>query len=179
VYLQSAGQYALATDTTGFDGLVGDIALNRFELVTSGELDRLSGLGLIVNTVYSLSAVAGAVAPGSAYPIYKSLSADTVTLVPGNVGTAGTGAVLGFTISILSIPNGVPQAGADGLLHPGWFPPLPYEAEGAVDAHQLDFRSHDPYLVRSPEGGGILDLQEGSLVFDVDTLTQVIDEAFL
>jgi hypothetical protein len=110
--------YALASNQTGLDGIVGDITTQTFELVTNGELDRL--LGLSAGTVYSLTGVPGAVAPGTSYPVFKALSTDTVSLVSANVGTSGTDVVLPFTVSVAPIPNGVPQAGANGKIDSGW-----------------------------------------------------------
>jgi len=118
VYLQAAGRYALASVDTGYDGLVGDVALQRFELVTGGELDGL--IGLAPNVVYSLTVVAGQLSPGSAYPVYKALAADTASLISANAGTDGTDVVLPFTVSVTPIPNGVPQAGANGKIDAGW-----------------------------------------------------------
>ena len=180
VYLQSQGKYALATTTTGFDGLVGEIRLQQFELVTGGELDGF--VGLIPNTVYSLSATAGTIVAGTAYPVYKASAADTALLVSANSGTTGTDVVLPYTFSVPPLGGAVPIAGATGLLDAGWIPPDAGAAAAitaSLTAHKADFRAHQSYYVRAPEGGGILDRDEGSLVFDVDTLTQVIDEAFI
>ncbi len=68
VYLQSAGTYALASLDTGFDGLVGDLTSQTFQLVTGGELDGL--FGLAPSTVYSLGIVPGSVVVGTSYPIF-------------------------------------------------------------------------------------------------------------
>lgn len=130
MYLQSEASYALATAATGFDGLVGDVAVSRFELVTSGELDQLTGLS--VGQVYSLGTDPGVVSPGTSYPVYKALSADTASLVSSNVGTEGTEVVLPFTVSVSPVPDGVPQAGSDRLLDEGWIPPLPYLPDDTV-----------------------------------------------
>jgi hypothetical protein len=176
VYLQSPGRYALATLDTGADGLVGDIRAQQFQLVTNGELDSLSGL--IPNSVYSLTAAAGVVEVGTAYPIYKATSTGTALIVSGNIGTTGTDVVLPYTFSVTALAGAVPLGGVTGSLDPSWIPVNPGIA-AAVAAHAADFRSHDPYYVRSPEGGGILDIDEGSLVFDVDAITQVIDGAFI
>lgn len=124
MYLQSESTYALATAATGFDGIVGDIAVNRFELVTGGELDRLSGLS--IGQVYSLGAFAGEVSLGATYPVFKALAADMASLISANAGTEGTDAVLPFTVSVNPIADGVPQAGPDGKIAEGWLPDLPY-----------------------------------------------------
>lgn len=176
IYLQSAGHYALATIATGLDGLVGSVSSDKFELVTGGELD---GLTLDVNQIYSLSTTAGVLSTGTAYPVLKGLAADTGVLNSANSGTAGSDVVLPFTVSVTPTANAVPQADGTGQIASGWIPSLPYEPSGRIETHNSDFRAHSQYLVRSPEGGGILDIAEGSLVFDVDSLTQVIDEAFI
>lgn len=180
VYLESQGRYALASLDTGFDGVVGATALQTFELVTNGEVDALTGL--VPNTVYSLTATPGVLAPGTDYPVYKALAADTASLVSANVGTTGTDVVLPYTFSVTPIPNGVPIAGADGKLDSGWIPALDYEVIGTAETllatHVADPSAH-AFYVRNPEGGGVLDLDDASLVFDMDVLTQVVDEAFL
>lgn len=172
VYLQAPGTYALASADTGFDGLVGDIGVNRFELVTNGQLDGLSGL--TPNQVYSLTPAAGAVTPGTAYPVYKALAIDTASIIAANTGTDGTDVVLPFTVSVAPIPNGVPKAYPDGTIDPGWIPSgLPYEPAGAIAAHKADPCAHSQY-VRAPSAGGVLNIDNGCLLFNVDNLTQVI-----
>ena len=180
VYLQSAGKYALATASTGFDGLVGDVRLQQFQLVTNGELDNLTSL--TPNTVYSLTGSPGVIAPGTTYPVHKATSTESAVMVSANVGTAGTDVVLPYTFSTTALAGGVPLGGASGTLDPSWIPAssvLATAIAAAITAHKLDFRAHDPYIVRSPEGGGVLDIDEGSLVFDVDAITQVLDGAFI
>lgn len=176
VYLQSAGKYALATLATGIDGLVGDIRLQQFQLVTNGELDNLTGLA--TNTVYSLTGSPGVLGVGTVYPVYKATATDTAVMVSANVGTAGTDVVLPHTFSTTALAGGVPLGSSTGVLDASWIPPTA-SAAGAITDHKADFRAHTLYYTRSPEGGGILDRDQGSLVFDVDTLTQVLDEAFI
>ena len=124
MYLHAEASYQLATAATGFDGIVGDIAVNRFELVTGGELDRLTGL--TVGQVYSLGTVPGEVSSGSAYPAYKALSADTASLISANAGTEGTDVVLPFTTSLIGAAGAVPLGKSDAMLDESWIPPLPY-----------------------------------------------------
>lgn len=175
VYLASPGTYALASLSTGFDGLVGDIDTNRFELVLSGELD---GLILSSGSTYSLSATPGQLVVGTSYPVMKASSADVGAIVQANVGGEGTEVVLPYTFSVSPLGGAVPLARDNGTLAPGWIPELDYLTDTDLTQHNTSFHSHDPYFVRSPEGGGILDIDEGSLVFDVDSLTQVLDEGF-
>jgi len=78
VYLSTPGVYALATISTGSDGIVGDISSTRFELVSAGELDRLTGL--TPGATYSLSAVPGQLVQGTANPLYKAVAADAAIL---------------------------------------------------------------------------------------------------
>jgi len=176
VYLLSPGRYALATVATGYDGVVGDIGSDRFELVTGGELDNVS---VTPKTIYSLGTIPGVAVADATYPIYKALAADSVALVVANVGTAGVELVLPYTFTVTPLGGAVPIAQGDGTLDPGWIPDLDYEVLGAVADHNDHFKAHSPYLVRAPEGGGILDTTQGSLVFDVDSVTQVIDEDFI
>jgi hypothetical protein len=136
VYLQAAGRYALASAATGYDGLVGDVALQRFELVTGGELDGLTGLS--VNVVYSLTAAAGQLAPGSAYPVYKALAPDTASLYSANVGTDGTDVVLPFTVTVTPTPDAVPQARGDGKIDPGWIDSAAVIGGGVTGLELLD-----------------------------------------
>lgn len=180
VYLQSPGQYALATLATGFDGIVGDIRLQQFELVTAGQLDNL--VGLTPNVVYSLSTSPGALAIGSAYPVFKALAADTASLVTANAGTSGTDVVLPYTFSVTALAGGVPLGSSSGPLDSSWIPALNYDplntAADLLAAHVAAYDAHAYYL-RNPEGGGVLDIDDASLVFDMDSLTQVVDGAYL
>lgn len=177
VYLQAEDTYALATRSTGFDGVVGDTALNRFELVTGGQLDKLTGL--VPGLTYSLGTTPGTLVVGSTHPVGKALAPNLLRISGTGEDAGSSDVVLPFTVSVTPIPNGVPQARNDSTIHPQWIPALPYEPEGAVAAHVASAHPHDPIYVRTPEGGGILDIEEGSLVFDVDDLTQVLDAAFI
>jgi hypothetical protein len=113
---------------------VGSIALSRFELLTSGELD---GLTVTPNTVYSLSGVAGTLVAGSAYPVMKALSTDTAVLVSANAGTEGTDVVLGFTVSVTPIPDGVPKANSAGTIDPGWLRDVLLEDDSGATGRAL------------------------------------------
>lgn len=132
VYLQSAGVYALSTAATGMDGLVGDMRLHQFQLVTNGELDNLTGLE--VNAVYSLTGSPGVVAPGTTYPVFKATATGSAVLVSANVGTTGTDTVLPYAFSTTAVPGGVPLGGSSGVLDSSW---LPASATGGAIGTQI------------------------------------------
>jgi hypothetical protein len=132
VYLQSPGKYALATAATGFDGLVGDVRLQQFQLVTNGELDNL--LNLTPNTIYSLTGSPGVIAPGTTYPVHKATSTESAVMVSANVGTAGTDVVLPYTFSTTAVAGGVPLGSGTGVLDSSW---LPASATGGAIGTQI------------------------------------------
>ncbi len=171
VYLQSAGRYALASLDTGFDGLVGDLTQQQFQLVTGGELDGLANL--TPNTVYSLTVTPGAVAPGSDYPIFKAMATDSASLVTGNTGTTGTDVVLPYTFSVTPLGGAVPIAGADGKLAVGWIPVLDYDPAGAADDAVEAIA--DQYL-HSIQNDAVISVDVGNVgvVFDETDGTQVL-----
>jgi len=102
VYLSAPGVYALATIATGSDGIVGDVATTRFELVSAGELDRL--IGLTPGATYSLSTTPGQVVQGSANPLYKAMSAEAATLTSA--------------VQVAFVPPTEPEEPGDGELDP-------------------------------------------------------------
>ena len=83
----SGGLYRRATTTTGFNGVCGTIPdINRFELVTGGELDGLSGL--TPETTLYLTGVAGALATTGTVPALRVNTSSTAWILPAQA--AGT-----------------------------------------------------------------------------------------
>ncbi len=174
VYLQSAGTYALASLDTGFDGLVGDLTSQTFQLVTGGELDGLSGLA--PNVVYSLSGTPGTYVAGTAYPIFKAMAIDSASLVVSNTGTTGTDIVLPYTFSVTPIPNAVPISGTGGKLAAGWIPDLPYDPLGAADAVLATIGDISTQYLHSIQNDAVISVDVGNVgvVFDETDGTQVL-----
>ena len=168
VYLQSAGRYALATLDTGFDGLVGSVALNQFELVNSGELD---GLTVVPNTIYSLSGVAGTLVASTTYPVMKALSTDTALLVSANAGTEGTDVVLGFTVSVPPIADGVPKANSSGTVDPGWLRGALLETDSGATGRAVLAAEHPAEAIEALQ----LDARNAIFTYTGDLLTGYAD----
>lgn len=174
MYLQSAGVYALATEATGFDGVVGSVSVTQFELISGGELDNMSGL--TPGQVLYLSTTPGVLSTAGGTAVLKALSATVAVVLSRSVGAGSP--VLPYNFSAIPTATTVPISLSDGTLDSGWIPDLSslYLTYAWATAHQADMQAH-PYYVRNPEGGGILDIDEGSLVFDVDSRTQVLDDS--
>lgn len=138
VYLQSQGVYALATTSTGFDGVVGGVAKDRFELVTAGELDGLSNL--TPGQVQYLTSVAGVLGVTGTVPVLKALAPDTARVQTGD-STASSS--IPYTFSVTALAGAVPLGSSDGALDPSWIPELPYVPVGEemVNFWTADFRA--------------------------------------
>jgi hypothetical protein len=148
------------------DGLVGDVRLHQFQLVTNGELDNLASLE--VNAVYSLTGSPGVVAPGTAYPVYKATATGSAVIVSANVGTTGTDTVLPYTFSTTAVPGGVPLGSGSGVLDSSW---LPASATGGATGRAL-------FVSNTPEDARVV-LQEEpvsrTLTYTGDLLTGTSD----
>lgn len=86
----SGGLYQLATAATGFDGVCGTIPdVNRFELVTGGELDGLSGL--TPETTLYLSSSPGVLSATGTIPVLRASTAIAAWVLPQTVSGSGDG----------------------------------------------------------------------------------------
>jgi len=96
----ATGKYTLATEATGFDGVVGSIpSANQFELVTTGQLDNIAGTLSIGPSLY-LSTTPGVLAATGNTLVYKAQSTDKAVVQPSKPGVTTTSAATstsGFT----------------------------------------------------------------------------------
>lgn len=98
----ATGKYTLATEATGFDGVVGSIpSANQFELVTAGQLDNITSVLTAGPSLY-LSTSPGVLRTTGNTLVFKAQSADKAVVQPAHAGTAvttqtGTVSATGFT----------------------------------------------------------------------------------
>ena len=98
----ATGMYTLATEATGFDGVVGSVpSANQFELVIAGQLDNIASTLAMGSSLY-LSTVPGVLKATGNTLVYKAQSADKAVVQPAHSGTAsttqtGTVSATGFT----------------------------------------------------------------------------------
>lgn len=83
----TGGVYAKATAASGFNGVCGTIPdVNRFELVTAGELDGLANLA--TETTLYLSTAAGVLSTTGTIPVLRASTANTAWVLPQQIGGA-------------------------------------------------------------------------------------------
>ena len=115
VYRATSTSYALATEATGFDGIVGSInSPNQFELVTGGTLDNIAPIIGSASALY-LSAAAGVLAPTGTTLVLKTQSADKATVQPPGVAVAPVTSTTA-TVAGSGITSGANEGGGAPIL---------------------------------------------------------------
>lgn len=167
----TARLWKLATTATGWTAVVGSISdVNRFEAVTSGELDNLPQLvGLAdPNVTLYLSGTPGTYATSGTVPVLQVKNTTNAWLQ-----TPMTAAqVAAEAATAAAIAAGVTAAQVQVLIDAA-FAAL-YAATNPLAQYLLIANATSAFYVIAPENGGVLDIDSGSLVFDVDAITQVL-----
>lgn len=174
------GVWQLATAATGYGAIVGSVLdSSRFEAVLSGEIDQLQNLPTNTGTLY-LTGTPGVLSGTGTIPALHMTGVQKAAII-GATAAAATTASPGSTrtFSVTGLANAAPLGNAAGQLDLSWFN-LPLLVADVIAALPASTGIDDRY-VRAPEAGGILDTDPiigGSLVFDIDSMTQVIDSGF-
>jgi hypothetical protein len=170
-----SGLYTLATTTTGFDGVVGTVKdTNSFEVVSSGELDGLTNLPATTTGTLYLSSVPGGLSATGTVPVLR-LSAPTKAIIVQGSAAATASPASTQVFSLTGKSGAAPLGTPANVLDMSW---LNLTAIIAAVIAGTPSTFPDNHYVRAPEFGGILDTDPvigGSLVFDIDRVTQVID----
>ena len=177
----ATGLWALATSDTGFDGVIGSIrSTNQFEVVSAGELDGLTNLPLTPSGTLYLTGSPGVLSPRGTIPVLRLSAPDKAVVVGAAAASAASASAPGLsqTFSVPGAAGAAPLGTPAGVLDMSWLnlSALVTDVLAAIPAAPIDDRN-----VRAPEFGGVLDIDPaigGSLVFDIDSVTQVIDSAF-
>ena len=161
--------YALATAATGFNGVVGTIPdVNRFEVITTGEVD---GLALLVpGQVLYLGPVAGVLATSGSIPVMQANTAKTAWVLPAQLPSSTS------TDSIVA--SAIAAAIAAHVAHSDPHTQYVLEAElvGLVTGILTGLGRDSRYVQTTPYA--VLDVDDGELVWDVELQEQVFDPAF-
>lgn len=158
--------YALATAATGFNGIVGTIPdTNRFELVTTGELDGLAGL--TPGQVLYLGPVAGVLATSGSTPALQANTAKTAWVLPAQLSSVAS------PDSIIAAAIAAAMAAHLSAGDPHSQYVLDSELLTSVTTILAGLGRDTRYVQTTPYG--VLDVDDGELVWDVEDQTQVLD----
>jgi hypothetical protein len=158
----SGGRYQLASSATGFNGVCGSIPdVNRFELVTAGELDGL--FGLATETTLFLSITPGVLATAGTAAVLRATTSTSAFVLPAQI--AGTAA------SDAAIASAIADHVAAANPHPQYLQSS--DIDSAVSAAVAGLPADSRYVRTTP--AAVLDIDVGELVWDIDNQEQVLD----
>lgn len=157
--------YVLATAATGFNGVCGTIPdVNRFELVTSGELDGLALL--IAGAVSYLSSTPGVYATTGIIPVLLANTTKTAWVQSPQVAATSAD-----TQAAALIAAAIAEHVAAANPHSQYI--LASAAEAIVAAIIAGLPRDTRYVYTTPYA--VLDVDDGELVWDVELQEQVLD----